>query len=63
MFLSETVVLFGHQPYREKKTVVEIVSHVILIAKMDISKFECGNKLDLNITFERELNIRIPLNK
>ena len=61
--LSETVVLFGYMPDKQKKTVVKIINHIILIAKMAISKFKYGNKLDLNIVFERELNIRIPSNK
>ena len=49
-------VLFGYNETENGSDVLDI-NHVILIAKMCISKYRYGNYFDLFFLFERELRI------
>ena len=50
-------VLFGYNE-RENGSDVLTINHVILIAKMCISKYRYGKDFDLFFLFERELSLR-----
>lgn len=55
--LSERDVLFGYEP-RKRTVQNKIMNHIILIAKMCISKYKYGERYDLNIILEKELYVR-----
>ena len=55
---SETDVLFGYQPEQMRKFEIQVINHLILIAKMVISKFKYGIVTDICLLFEKEFEIR-----
>lgn len=56
--LTETDVLFGYKPTSISKNATKLINHLILIAKMTISKFKYGIALDIRALFESEVGIR-----
>ena len=61
--LSEEIVLFGYKPEQSRKRNVQFINHVLLIAKMVISKFRYGTPLDVSILFRSEIQLRQHLLK
>ena len=59
--LSEQTVLFGIDVGNFKSDVNRKLNHVILIAKMTISKFRYGDGFDINCMFDNEIAIRMKL--
>jgi hypothetical protein len=55
--LTERDVLFGHQLESVCHT-NKLINHILLIAKMCISKFKYGNNHNLETTFNREIHLR-----
>lgn len=56
--LSETEVLLGYMNPGTPKSFNRFVNHIILIAKMVISKYKYGTEIDICVLFDLEVNIR-----
>ena len=56
--LSDTTVLFGYEPQKQRDVNVQNINHLLLIAKMVISKFKYGTRSDLRALFENEVSLR-----
>ena len=57
--LTQEIVLLGYKPHKQKEDNNKLINHIILIAKMTISKFKYGQKININFIFESELALRI----
>ena len=60
IIITEKVALFGYEVNNMKTVVNKTINHIILIAKMTISKFKYGKALDINCMFDSEMFLRIP---
>ena len=56
--LSITSILFGYNPHCIKSPHIKTINHLILLAKMTISKFKYGSAFDIVSMFEYELRLR-----
>lgn len=57
--LSETAVLLGYETHKLKLEVNKIINHILLIAKMTISKYRYGDRFNIDATFEKEMLLRL----
>ena len=56
--LNETDVLFGYKVHDQKVINIKIINHILLIAKMTISKYRYGDKINPTCIFNQELCVR-----
>ena len=56
--ITEESALFGFEKNKSKQEVNKITNHILLIAKMTISKHRYGVGLDINCMFDMEVMLR-----
>ena len=58
--ISDNNILFGlnYESFKCNKNKIDTANHILLIAKMSISKLRYGKFNNINIIFESEMNIR-----
>jgi hypothetical protein len=56
--LNETDVMFGYQVYKQNDRNINMVNLILLIAKMAVSIYKYGNRIDLCYIFDTEITLR-----
>jgi hypothetical protein len=56
--LSETDVMFGYEIDSQNNRYIKIINHILLIAKMVISKFRYGHIVNIIFAFQYDLQLR-----